>query len=317
MKPPRLVVLRALKIGDLVTAVPALRALARAYPMHERVLAAPDALRPLAGLLRSVDRVVDVAPLGVLPAILGDPAVAVNLHGKGPESTRVLAAARPERLIAFGCGERGCRVEGPRWRADEHEVERWCRLLSESGIDADPDDRRLAPPPVAPPPVAVGATIVHPGASAPARRWPADRFAAVARAEVDAGRRVVITGDPSERRLARQVADLAGLDDGVVLAGRTSLLELAAAVAAADVVCSGDTGVAHLATAFGTPSVVLFGPVSPAHWGPPAHDPRHRALWAGRLGDPHAPRVDSGLLHIGVDRVVATLGEVCGRKTNR
>src|SRR5207237_1040026 len=76
--------------------------------------------------------------------------------------------------------------EGPAWREHEHEVERWCRLLVESGIAADPSDRGLAVPPVPAPPAAVGATIVHPGASAPARRWPAERFAAVARAEARA-----------------------------------------------------------------------------------------------------------------------------------
>jgi ADP-heptose:LPS heptosyltransferase len=308
--PPRLLVLRALKVGDLVTAIPALRALARAYPMHERVLAAPHALGPLAALSRAVDRVVDVAPLAPLPAPLHHPAIAVNLHGKGPESTRALAATRPERLIAFRSDETGTAGDAPRWRPGEHEVDRWCRLLAESGIDADPTDRRLAAPLISPPPAAVGATIVHPGASAPSRRWPAERFAAVARAEVRAGRRVVVTGDPSERALAQRVARLAELDDDAALAGRTSLLELAAAVAAAGRVCSGDTGVAHLATAFGTPSVVLFGPVSPAQWGPPAGDPRHRALWAGRNGDPHATTVDPGLLRITVDEVVGALGDL-------
>jgi ADP-heptose:LPS heptosyltransferase len=148
---------------------------------------------------------------------------------------------------------------------------------------------------------------VHPGASAPARRWPAERFAAVARAERRAGRHVVVTGDPSERALALRVAQLAGLDDDTALAGRTSLLELAAAVAAAGRVCSGDTGVAHLATAFATPSVVLFGPVSPAQWGPPVGNPCHRALWAGRDGDPRGSTADPGLLRITVDQVVAAL----------
>jgi ADP-heptose:LPS heptosyltransferase len=296
---PKLVVLRALNIGDFVTAVPALRALARAFPLHERVLAAPRHLQPLAALTRAVDRVVDVAPLSPLPASLARASVAVNLHGKGPQSTRLLAATRPQRLIAFG--------NGPQWRADEHEVDRWCRLLEESGIAADHEDRYLARPSAAAPPAAVGATIVHIGASAPARRWPAERFAAVARAEARAGRPVVVTGDRSERALARRVAHDAGLDDAVVLAGRTSLLELAAAVSVAGRVCSGDTGVAHLATAFATPSVVLFGPVPPAQWGPPAANGLHRALWAGSVGDPHATSVDPGLLHITADDVLAAL----------
>ncbi|MBA2575354.1 MAG: glycosyltransferase family 9 protein, partial [Euzebyaceae bacterium] len=87
------------------------------------------------------------------------------------------------------------------------------------------------------------------------------------------------------------------------------VMELAAVVAAAGRVVCGDTGVAHLATAVGIPSVVLFGPVPPSRWGPPADRPRHRALWAGGTGDPHAPRPDPGLLRITVEDVVAALSQ--------
>jgi ADP-heptose:LPS heptosyltransferase len=305
-----LVVLRALKVGDLVTAVPALRALARAYPLHERVLAAPRHLEPLAQLSQAVDRVVGVAPLAPLPPQLGHAAVAVNLHGRGPESTEALAASEPGRLIAFRCDRVERTAGAPQWRAGEHEVDRWCRLLAESGIDANPRERDLARPRARPPRSVTGATVVHPGASAPSRRWPAERFAAVARAEHEAGRTVVVTGDASERELANRVARLASFDEDAVFAGRTSLLELAAIVAGAARVCSGDTGVAHLATAFGTPSVTLFGPVSPAQWGPPPGDPRHVALWRGRSGDPHARDVDRGLLEITVDDVLDALAQL-------
>jgi ADP-heptose:LPS heptosyltransferase len=301
--PPTLVVLRALKIGDLVTATPALRALARAFPLHRRVLCAPAALAPLAKLTGAVDELIDAAPLAPLPRSLARPAVAVNLHGRGPQSTRALAALEPERLVAFAADG----FEGPRWRADEHEVRRWCRLLNDAGIPADSRDLALRRPDVDPPPIAVGATVVHPGASSPARRWPARRFAAVARTDVAAGHRVVVTGDAFDVPLAFEVAARAGLPDEAVLAGRLSLLETAAVVAAAARVCSNDTGIAHLATAFGTPSVVLFGPVPPSEWGPPAERPYHRALWAGRRGDPHGSTVDPGLLHITVDDVIDAL----------
>jgi ADP-heptose:LPS heptosyltransferase len=56
-----------------------------------------------------------------------------------------------------------------------------------------------------------------------------------------------------------------------------------------------------------TPSVVLFGPTPPAEWGPPASRPWHRALWAGRRGDPHAAEPDPGLLELGPDAVQAAL----------
>jgi ADP-heptose:LPS heptosyltransferase len=289
---------RALGLGDFLTGVPALRALARAFPGHHHVLAAPRELAPLAALTGAVDEVVDTAPLGPAPPGAD---VAVNLHGRGPQSTRLLRAARPRRLIAFG-------EDGVQWRADEHEVERWCRLLEESGIPADADDLDLPPPDIVSP-VPPGATVLHPGAASPARRWPRERWAQVARGEIAAGRRVAITGSLAERGLALAIARSVCAAPGqlVVLAGATDLLVLAAAVARAGRVVCGDTGVAHLATAFGTPSVVLFGPTPPSEWGPPPNRPRHQVLWAGRRGDPHGQRPDAGLLAIEVPDVLGAL----------
>jgi ADP-heptose:LPS heptosyltransferase len=299
-----LLIYRALGLGDLLTAVPALRALARAFPDHHRTLAAPRAFADLAALAGAIDEVADAAPLAPLPPVLHGADLAVNLHGRGPQSHEVLLAARPRRLIAFAQPALG--FDGPEWLPGEHEVVRWCRLLEESGIAADPGDLRIEPPAVPAPEAARGATLIHPGAASGARRWPAERWAAVARAELAAGRPVAITGNADERELASAVATAAGLPEDAVLAGRTSLPELAAAVAVAARVACGDTGVAHLATALGTPSVVLFGPTPPAEWGPPPTGP-HVALWAGRRGDPHAGAPDPGLLAIGAEEVSAAL----------
>jgi ADP-heptose:LPS heptosyltransferase len=301
------VILRALGLGDLLTAVPALRALARAFPGHRRVLAAPPALAPLADLSGAVDEVAPAAPLAALGPRLHGAEVGVNLHGSGPQSHRVLLAARPGRLIAFAHREVPGTMGAPEWREDEHEVSRWCRLLEQEGIPADPQRIDLPAPPLPVPERDRGATLVHPGAASPARRWPAERFAAVARAEHAAGREVVVTGGPGESELAAAVVAAAGVPPRAHRAGRTDLLALAATVAAAGRVVCGDTGVAHLATAMGTPSVVLFGPVSPAGWGPPAERPWHRALWAGGRGDPHGDEPDPGLLEIGVADVLEAL----------
>jgi ADP-heptose:LPS heptosyltransferase len=165
----------------------------------------------------------------------------------------------------------------------------------------------LSPPPATAPEGVRGATLIHPGAASAARRWPADRWAAVARAEAEAGRYVIVTGGTDEVDLARTVARGAGLKESAVYAGRTGLMELAALVAAAGRVACGDTGVAHLATALRTPSVVLFGPVPPSEWGPPPDRPWHRPLWAGERGDPHASRPDHGLLAVRVPDVVEAL----------
>jgi len=291
-------VLRALGLGDLLTAVPALRGLAKAIPEHERVLATTAPLADFAVASGLADRVVAVEPLGPLPRELSGVEVAVNLHGRGPESHRLLLDLQPRRIVGFGNASAG--VPGPTWTAGEHEVQRWCRMLRANGISADPADLDLHWPGGE----ESGVVIIHPGAAFPSRRWPSDRWAAVAAALAADGTQVVVTGSAGELPLARAVVEQAGLPPEACLAGTTDLSGLAALVAGAGLVVSGDTGVAHLATAFGRPSVVLFGPVSPAEWGPPPDRRQHVALWHGRRGDPHGAEVDPGLLAISVDEVL-------------
>lgn len=305
----RVVVLRALGLGDLLVAVPALRAVARAFPGHRRALAAPAWLAPLVGMLDGA--VTDVThadfrqSVGALPTRAGRADVAINLHGAGPESHRALLDSGPRRLVAYehpavpGSGEAA-------WLEDEHEMARWCRLLDDHGIPADPSDWRLDPGEPPPMPAWREAVVVHPGAASPARQWPAERWAEVARGLAASGRRVLVTGTADERPLATSVARGAGLGPGAVAAGRTGLDELAQGLAQAALLVSGDTGVAHLATALGLPSVLLFGPTPPQRWGPPPEqDGRHVVLWAGRTGDPRAPRPDPGLLEIDPGDVLA------------
>ena len=302
MTKPVAVVLRPLGLGDLLTGVPALRAIRSAAPDHHVVLATTETLRPLAELIDAVDEVLPARELEPLDWTGPPPALAVDLHGKGPASHEIVAALHPGWLLCFGSPG----YPGPTWYADEHEVARWCRLVAEGlGVDADPDALDIAVPAVDPP--VRDAAVVHPGAAYPGRRWPAERFAAVARHLAASGADVRITGGPAEVELARSVADAAGLGPDAVLAGRTTSQELAAVVAAAGVVVSGDTGVAHLATAYRRPSVVLFGPVSPALWGPPAR-PQHVTLWHGDgPGDPWGTELDPALAKITVDEVTAAL----------
>ncbi|HWI04835.1 MAG TPA: glycosyltransferase family 9 protein [Acidimicrobiales bacterium] len=305
----RLLALRALGLGDLLTGLPALRALGDAFPAHRRVLATTAGVAPLALHAGAAEEILLTEPLAALPWTGTPPDVAVNLHGRGPQSHRILQATAPRRLVAFA--NAGAGVTGPGWREDEHEVQRWCRLLTECGISADPTRLDIDPPAgMEVPAPARGATLLHPGAASPSRRWPVDRWAAVARAEAGAGRPVIVTGGPAEVELAAAVAAGAGLPPSAVCAGSTNVLDLAAMVAGAGRVVCGDTGVAHLATALGTPSIVLFGPVSPELWGPPPDRPQHVALWAGRTGDPHGRTVDPGLLEISVDDVVGALRDL-------
>ncbi|WP_399552561.1 glycosyltransferase family 9 protein [Streptomyces sp. YIM 98790] len=325
-------VLRALGLGDLLTGVPALRALRRAYPGHRLLLAAPARLADAAAATGVVDGLLPTtAPGREVPRRVPwrgpPPDLAVDLHGNGPESLAPLRALSPARLLGYAL------PGAPPWREDEPERARWCRLLDTHGIPApDPDDLLLDTVPQTPRPpggrgpgagagAGAGAVVLHPGADAGSRRWPADRFAAVARALRAAGHRVVVTAGRGEGPTARSVASDAGLPDGSVLGGDRDLPfgELCGLLARARALVVGDTGLAHLATALGTPSVVLFGPVSPRVWGPPPW-PRHRVLFrpgpgegdVPRPGDAHGHRPDPRLLRITPEDVLTALAGLDG-----
>lgn len=151
---------------------------------------------------------------------------------------------------------------------DLHEVERALSLAAAAGYRLpDGDDGRLAvrtapsPEPVA----AVPYVVVHPGASVPARAASPHLLSATVELLAAGGHNVVVTGDPCEVELCRQVAGSHARN----LGGRTSYPRLAAVLRDAAAVVVGNTGPAHLAAAVGTPVVSLFAPVVPAaRWAP-------------------------------------------------
>jgi ADP-heptose:LPS heptosyltransferase len=302
---PVALALRALGLGDFLTGLPALELLKRALPEHDVVLAAPAVFAPLIPLVPAVDR---LEPTGELMRVarryLGVD-VAVDLHGKGPASRRLLAELEPVRLIGFADPAAG--FTGPPWYAAEHEVKRWCRLVGTAfGLDDTESPSVVGAVGVPAEEADAGLTIVHPGAAAASRRWPGERFADVAARLRRQGHRVVITGGPAERSLAESISDASGAPALLGL----SLPRLMSVVASARLVVCGDTGVAHLASNYRTPSVVLFGPVSPALWGPPL-DPVHLVIFHGDgTGNPHGEEPDAALLRITVPEVLDAVRQV-------
>ncbi|MFF1830024.1 glycosyltransferase family 9 protein [Paenarthrobacter sp. NPDC058040] len=301
---PVLLALRALKLGDLLVAVPALRGLQRAFPDHRILYAAPAWVAEAVDLIGGIHHLATPGldqPLALAP---GSVDVAVNLHGNGPESRQRIQELHARRVLAH----RSQGLEGPEWITGLHERERWTRLLNWHGIDADPLDYRLNPPAVRS--SRPGATVIHVGAAYGSRLWPVERFAEVATGLAHAGHDIVFTGGASERERAQQtwaLANLGGTHDGGVLAGRQGLAEFAATIAEARLVVSADTGAAHLASAYARPSVVLFGPAPVEEWGPPPGP--HEVLTAveHRRGDVFAADPDPALLAVTVGDVLAAV----------
>jgi ADP-heptose:LPS heptosyltransferase len=109
---------------------------------------------------------------------------------------------------------------------------------------------------------------IHAGAHAPARRWPAERFAVVADHLAQRfGAQIVLTGGPGEEQVAQAVAERM-VAPALNVAGQTSLGGLAALIDRLDLFVANDTGPAHLADALGTPSVTIFGPADHRRWAP-------------------------------------------------
>ncbi|MFW3172583.1 glycosyltransferase family 9 protein [Geodermatophilus sp. CPCC 206100] len=271
--------------GDVLVQGPMVRAVAAGA--DRVVFLAGPAGAEAAALLPGVDRVetwscpwilgdpppVDAADLAALTervrALAPDAAVvSTSFHQSPLPLALLLRAAGVPRISAISVDYPGALLD-VRHRVDDDlpEPERALSLARAAGFDLPAgDDGRLAVrrplPAVAHEP---GYVVLHPGASVPARAWPAHRCAEAVEALADAGHRVLVTGGPGERELTAAVAGRRGVD----LGGGTSLAEMAALLDGAAAVVVGNTGPAHLAAAVGTPVVSLFSPVVPAaRWAP-------------------------------------------------
>jgi ADP-heptose:LPS heptosyltransferase len=338
-RPGSVLVLRALPgLGDLLCAVPALRALRAALPdAHIALLGLPAARPILARTGPHVDEVLDFAGWPALPEspsedpermVAGIAAVqrrrfdlAVQLHGSGLVTNPLVGLLGAARLAGSYLPGQWCPdpVTFLPYPVDLPEVRRLLGVVAHLGAGPQGEhlewrvsdaDRAQAAALVPPGPAYA---VVHPGASTAARRWPADGFAAVADALVRAGLRVVLTGTDAERSTTARVAATMRTSAGD-LAGATTLGGLGALVAAARLVVTNDTGTAHLATALRVPSVVIFTGSDPRRWAP-LDRARHAVVV-----DPADPGTTDGGLRLrppSVNAVLAAVGEVLGGRGHR
>lgn len=340
----KVAVLRANGLGDLVFTLPALEALRAAYAGAEiTLLGTARHAALLAGRPGPVDRVM------ALP-----PSRGVN-ETDGPERPealdRFVAAMRAEgfdiALQLHGGGRYsnplvrrfGARVTAGFRTADAAPLDRWvpyCPLQHDVVRHLEVVALVGATPVTLTPRLSVTArdraeaaslvpggdaplVLLNPGATDPRRRWPAERFAAVADALAAGGMRIVLNGAAGERRLTAQVAG-AMRAPAIDLAGRLSLGGLLALAARARVVISNDSGPLHLASAAGARTVGLYWCGNLLNKGILMRA-RHRALVSWRLECPvcGANCMRQGCNHaasfvadIAVDDVVAQAVELSG-----
>ncbi|MEW6169230.1 MAG: glycosyltransferase family 9 protein [Pseudomonadota bacterium] len=306
----RIAVLRALNLGDLLCAVPALRALRAAAPSARITLIGLPWARAFVdrfGLL--VDAFVEY-PFGEALPAPGSAEMeaflaplrarrfdlALQMHGDGSRSNAIVGALGARMHGGFHPPDTP--APGPwylPWQDDESEIRRWLRLAEHLGAGRHSEalefplrdnDREAAAALLSARGVRGPYLCVHPGARLRSRRWPLTRFAAVAGALRADGWPLVLTGCAGEAELTAGLADAlrpppwAPPDPPVVdLAGCTDLGTLAALIdGAAGLVCN-DTGVSHIAAALATPSLVVSCGSDVRRWAP-GDRTRHRVLAA-------------------------------------
>lgn len=311
-------VFRALQLGDMLCAVPALRALRRGLPGARITLVGlPWARRFAERFARYVDDFVAFPGAPGLPEQKADVAslpaffagmqarrldLAVQMHGDGTHTNAIVERFGARWTAGFRPPDRP--------RADDrlfiaypsamHEVRRNLRLVGSIGMPADDealefpltraDFEELAALRPAQALADRPYVCMHPGARDPAKRWPAERFARLGDALHARGYDVVLTGSSAERPITAAVRS-AMRAPCIDAASSISVGGLAALLAGARLLVTNDTGVSHVAAGLRLPSVVVFFATDPAQWAP-LDRTLHHAIY-----DPAGVDVDTVLGH--------------------
>ncbi len=289
----RILALRLDRLGDLLTTLPALKALRRAAPGAHLELAVGSWNEPIARRLPFVDsvRIVDTpwAAWGARgkkvrfqdarKALQGDPPdldIDLAIDFQGDVRVLLLMASTRAKLRAGYGDTGGAYLLTHRGRWDETKSWYWQNLELVRALFPDvdndfspvnfvtPEDRELAKP-------LIGASSrplvgIHPSAGRALKQWEVEKFASLAD-KLSARARVIVTGASADRALVETIVSKATSKPETLLG--SGLATFAAVVERFDVFVTGDTGPMHLAHAVGTPNVAIFGPSDPVRYGPP------------------------------------------------
>jgi ADP-heptose:LPS heptosyltransferase len=291
----RIAILRALQLGDLLCTVPAVRAIRAALPDAEiSLVGLPWAAEFVARFGVYFNHFSEFPGFPGLPEI--EPEIAqipdflktmqserfdlsIQMQGSGSFTNPLIAlfgARHTAGTMLRGeyCPEPGLFME---YLADQPEIIRMTRLVEFLGFPVESlelefpigeRDRARAKELIEQHGLDQGDfVIVHAGARAANRRWPAENFASVADGICQLGLRVALTGSPAEKTLTQEVARRMEYP-AVDLAGVTDLGSLAALIEVSRVVVCNDTGISHVADALKKSSVILFTGSDPERWAP-------------------------------------------------
>ena len=276
----RLVILCPSWVGDTVMATPVLRAARQALPQARIIAAARPGLDQLLAGSPWIDDVFSAETKGVVGALR----TTRWIRKLRPDAVLVLPNSFRSALIARGCGApvrigydreaRGrlltARLPAPPARVEPVSTLEHYLALGRFALGVDRIDPRMEL-------IVTDAeqsaarrllervdrpfVVLNPGANKPSKRWPADRFAAVADALADRRQLgVLVSGSPSETNVVRAVVEAATAPVVDLVQLGVTLGSLKAVLHQARLLITNDTGPRHIAAALGTPVVGLFGP---------------------------------------------------------
>jgi len=302
----RVLCVRLDALGDVLMTTPALRALKEALPGRRITLLTSPAGAESAALIPSVDEVIiyaapwmkatspradsraDHALIRRLHDARFDAAAIFTVYSQNPLPAAMLCTLAEVPLRLAHCRENPYQLL-THWVPEpepehllRHEVRRQLDLVRSVGCQISDERMVLEVPSVARMRVLgqlqrLGVdprsawVVIHPGATAPSRRYPPEQFALAARRLVlDVDMQVIFTGSSAERTEVEQIQTAMGVHS-FSLAGELDLGELAALLAMAPLLIANNTGPVHIAAAVGTPVVDLYALTNPQHtpWGVP------------------------------------------------
>lgn len=294
LAPSRVVVFRALQLGDMLCAVPALRALRVALPhAHITLVSLPWAAEFAKRFSKYVDEFIafpghpDFPEQAVQAHLLSEFYaglrrrrfdLAIQLHGSGPQSNFITRAFGARFLIGHGSP---ARVPNERFVPyPEHgtETQRLLGLLAAQGVpDHGPelefpitndDQLELARSGVAARLAGRPYICIHPGTRNRDKCWHPARFAQVAdRLAEEFGVHIVLTGSASEADLTATVAGYmrSSVTDA---ASSLSIGAMAVIFQRSKLLVANDTGVSHIAAGLRLASVIVFTKADMERWAP-------------------------------------------------
>jgi heptosyltransferase-2 len=279
------VVLRLSSVGDVILTEPVVAVLRETHPDADIGFVVKERLRDLVAGNPAVTRIHTLGDggRGSLVALAREVrssryAVVVDLHAN-LRSRFVAAASGAGHVTTYRKRDVAdalkVRVLRRPFRARRRTVERYLGSLASVGIEAPyrsprfhvaPADAHWAGDYIAgaglPP---GGYAAVAPGTVWATKRWPADRYAAVAESFLsELGLRTLLLGSLAEREALLGIA--ARVPGAIVAAGDTRLGQMAGLISHARLYLGNDSGPTHMAMALGVPTVAVFGPTDPGQF---------------------------------------------------